>query len=287
MQLSASPLVSIVTPVYNGARYLEDLIQSVLKQDYPHIEHIVIDDGSNDDGATVAVLKRYPHLRWWSRDNRGQYPTINEGMAAARGDILGVICADDAYAVPSAISSVVDYWRTHPECAAVYGRVLAMDANGVPWQFQPHDVAAPFPLWFLRYHTTIAHCSLFVSRDIVVQRQVWFDPETRYNGDRDWILRLYLTGLPFGFVDRALSMYRRHDGQTIHLASVKALADERKRLMRRSGASSFVGGLVHLYIAGYKTCHALRVGGLRGLRNLLRDWRHLRRATGCEGERGR
>ena len=60
----STPLVSIITPVYNGAEYLEELIISVRDhQDYPYIEHIIIDDGSTDDGETVSILKKYPHLR--------------------------------------------------------------------------------------------------------------------------------------------------------------------------------------------------------------------------------
>jgi glycosyltransferase involved in cell wall biosynthesis len=59
MEMNAQPLVSIITPVYNGAEYLDELIQSVLRQDYPNIEHLIIDDGSQDDGATVSVLKKY------------------------------------------------------------------------------------------------------------------------------------------------------------------------------------------------------------------------------------
>ena len=58
MEMNAQPLVSIITPVYNGAEYLDELIQSVLRQDYPNIEHLIIDDGSQDDGATVSVLKK-------------------------------------------------------------------------------------------------------------------------------------------------------------------------------------------------------------------------------------
>ncbi len=63
---SEYPLVTIITPVYNGAKYIEELILSVKAQDYPYIEHIIIDDGSDDGGATVAILKRHTHLRWWS-----------------------------------------------------------------------------------------------------------------------------------------------------------------------------------------------------------------------------
>ena len=71
MALTNMPLVSIITPVYNGAEYLNEMIQSVQRQDYPNIEHLIIDDGSQDDGATVAILEKYPHLRWWSRENKG------------------------------------------------------------------------------------------------------------------------------------------------------------------------------------------------------------------------
>ena len=64
------PLVSIITAVRNGSRYLSALIESVLAQDYPRIEHIVIDDGSDDDDATIRILEQYPHLRWWTRENQ-------------------------------------------------------------------------------------------------------------------------------------------------------------------------------------------------------------------------
>ena len=72
MEVSNFSLVSIITPTCNGAEYLEELIQSVTRQVYPNIEHLVIDDGSQYGGATVAILNRYPHLRWWSRENKGQ-----------------------------------------------------------------------------------------------------------------------------------------------------------------------------------------------------------------------
>src|SRR3990172_9086208 len=85
-------LISVITAVYNGADYLPDLIESVQAQDYTHYEHIIIDDGSTDDGATVAVLQRYAQadsrIRWWTRENKGQYTTQNEAIEAARGDTI-------------------------------------------------------------------------------------------------------------------------------------------------------------------------------------------------------
>ncbi len=280
MQLNESPLVSIVTPVYNGARYLEDLVQSVLKQDYPFIEHIIIDDGSDDDGATVAVLKRYPHLRWWSRENRGQYVTINEGIAAAEGLIVGVISADDVYVTPGAISSVIGYWRSNPGCAFVYGRALRMDAEGLPYPYQLHDMTGLLHPWFQRYYNFIPHCSLFVCRNVITEERMWFDPTTRYCGDWDWIYRLFRTDRTFGFVDQVLSVYRHHDDQVSHIVGMKERAEEKRRLMRKYGLNPSVKGFVHWGIAVYKIAHAYHVGGVSGLRALAGDWRANRRVSG-------
>ncbi len=119
--MSEPPLVSIVTPTFNSARYLEELLRSVEVQDYPRIEHIVIDDGSDDDGATVAILRRHPRVRWWSRENRGQYATLNEGFRAAKGDFVTTISADDTYADPGAIGALVAWLRGHPDHDVAYG----------------------------------------------------------------------------------------------------------------------------------------------------------------------
>ena len=142
------PLVSILTPVYNGSLYLEEFIQSVLAQDYPRIEHIIIDDGSNDGGATIEILKRYPHLRWWSRPNKGQYPTMNEGFAAATGDYVTFMNADDLYAGPKAISSLVEVFLRDPRLDAVYGEFYSIDSQGKPL---PHTGPVSAPMWLLRY----------------------------------------------------------------------------------------------------------------------------------------
>src|SRR5262245_24025055 len=108
MNHAEQPLVSIVTPAFNAAAYLPDLLDSVAAQDYPCIEHIVIDDGSSDDAATPEVLQRYPHVKWWRRENRGQYPTLNEGFRAASGDLVTTISADDRYCDAGAIRALVD-----------------------------------------------------------------------------------------------------------------------------------------------------------------------------------
>ena len=105
------PLVSIVTPTFNSARYLEELLQSVEGQDYPQIEHIVIDDDSRDEGAAVDLLRRHPNVKWCSRENRGQYSTLDEGFRAATGEFVTTISEDDRYVDPGAVGAVAQSSR--------------------------------------------------------------------------------------------------------------------------------------------------------------------------------
>ena len=84
--------------------------------------------GLTDDGATIAILKRYPHLRWWSRENKGQYATMNEGLEAAKGEFVCFISADDLLA-PGAVKIAIKHLMQHPELDGLYGRALIIDID--------------------------------------------------------------------------------------------------------------------------------------------------------------
>ncbi|HEX2696324.1 MAG TPA: glycosyltransferase family 2 protein [Anaerolineales bacterium] len=117
------PLVSIVTPSFNQARYLEAAIQSVLSQDYPRIEYIIV-DGRSTDGS-VEIIKKYANkLAWWvSEKDQGQTDALNKGFSHAKGRILAWLNSDDVYEVGS-ITAAVKCLQENPEVGLVYG-----DAN--------------------------------------------------------------------------------------------------------------------------------------------------------------
>ena len=244
------PLVSIVTPAFNSARYLEKLLRSVEAQDYRSIEHIVIDDGSTDGGATVGLLRRHPNVRWWSRENRGQYATLNEGFRAATGDFITTISADDEYADSRAVGAMAEFLRDHPDCDVVHGYTRHMHEDGSPFPIQPYQ---RYPYWMLRYNLGfILHCSLLVRRAKLIADGVFFDESLRYVGDADWLVRLYLKKYRFCRIETHIAAYRHHGEQASTTATDDRRAnarrlEERARVYRRYGSSRTLTTMVYTY----------------------------------------
>jgi glycosyltransferase involved in cell wall biosynthesis len=128
MTNSRDMLVSIVTPSYNQGRFLERTIQSVLGQEYPKIQYLIIDGGSTDD--SVEIIKRYKRRidYWVSQKDNGQTDAINEGFARAKGEILAWINSDDTFN-PLAVSQAVAFLQNNPEYAGVYADADFIDEN--------------------------------------------------------------------------------------------------------------------------------------------------------------
>jgi len=122
-------LVSVITPSFNQARYLEAAIQSVLGQDYPRIEFILI-DGASTDGSVEIIKKHESGLAYWvSEKDSGQAEAINKGLVRAKGEIVAWLNSDDYY-LPKTISEVVKEFEENPDILMVYGDVLAVDEQG-------------------------------------------------------------------------------------------------------------------------------------------------------------
>ena len=120
--------ISVITPSFNQAQFIERTIQSVLGQNYPHLEYIVIDGGSTDD--TLTILKKYQaRLDWFSEADKGQVDAINKGFKKATGDIVCWLNADDEF-LPNTLQTVANYFNQHPRARLLYGDAEAIDESG-------------------------------------------------------------------------------------------------------------------------------------------------------------
>lgn len=128
MKPTQIPLVSIITPSFNQARFLERTIQSVLQQDYPRIEYIIVDGGSTD-GSREIIQNHQENLAWWvSEQDQGQTDAINKGFNRAKGDILAWLNSDDTYN-PGAVTAAVKFLMENPGVAMVYADCNFVDEN--------------------------------------------------------------------------------------------------------------------------------------------------------------
>jgi glycosyltransferase involved in cell wall biosynthesis len=159
------PLVSIITPSYNQVRFIEVTLRSVLEQDYPNIEYLVV-DGASTDGS-VEIIRRYAdRLAWWaSEKDSGQSEAVNKGLRRARGEIVGWLNSDDLY-LPGAVSAAVAAFRSRPEAGLVYGDALAIDADGKPFNVMH---ARQYTLADLMTFNIICQPAAFMQRSVLEQ----------------------------------------------------------------------------------------------------------------------
>jgi glycosyltransferase involved in cell wall biosynthesis len=227
------PVVSIVTPSFNQARFLESTIRSVLQQGYPNIEYILVDGGSTD--GSVDIIHRYAdRFAWWvSEKDGGQTDAINKGFARAKGDILAWLNSDDTYE-PNAIAEAVESLRARPEVGLVYGDANFIDENG--------GIIGRFPAAQTDYrrlrqgYVHIPQQASFWRADL--WKQVGpLDPSFYFAMDYDLWVRL-TAHAPVQYLPRLWANFRLHDqGKTI--AADARCWPEMLRVHYRDGGSWF------------------------------------------------
>jgi glycosyltransferase involved in cell wall biosynthesis len=200
------PLVSVVTPILNARRFLPELMASLHAQDYPRIEHVVVDGGSTD--GTLEFLQQSAGVVWMTGADAGMYDAINRGFSLAQGEILAYQNADDRYCVPGAISRAVTFLEVHPEVDVVYGDFRFIDEEGRtlprPGRSRTFDRAA------LLRHNYIAPHTAFVRRRVLSEARIWLDPDAQFAGDWDWFVRMALAGRILSYQPGDVAEFRVH-----------------------------------------------------------------------------
>jgi glycosyltransferase involved in cell wall biosynthesis len=230
---SSYPLVSIVTPSYNQARYLEETILSVLNQDYPNLEYIVIDGGSTD-GSLEIIRKYSDRLAWWvSEKDRGQTDAINKGFGRAQGEILAWLNSDDTYE-PGAVREAAAYLAAHPEAGMVYGDARLIGEDGKQLGMFPSRQTDYRKL--LDGYVHIPQQTMFFRADLW-HRLGPLDPDFYFAMDYDLWVRIAKVA-PLHYHPRLWANFRLHgDGKTN--ISDDRCWPEMMRVVVREGGSWF------------------------------------------------
>jgi len=245
-----TPKISIVIPCYNCAPFIEETIQSILNQDYPSLQCLVIDGGSND--GTLDALKKYEgSIEYTSEKDRGQSDAINKGLKLAEGDIVTYLCADDFYE-KDCLRKIADFFVKNPGYKWVYGKCKIVDENGV-------EIRKPLTwyknLWQRRYSYNkllamdfIAQPAVFWRRELT-QEIGFFDVNAHLAMEYDYWLRIGAKYEP-GFIDEYLASFRLHPVSKSSTRFSDA-AKEARDIAKRYAISNKRGFLIPLQYLNY------------------------------------
>jgi glycosyltransferase involved in cell wall biosynthesis len=271
------PKISVVTPSFNSIQTIRETIESVARQDYPHVEHIVVDGGSTD--GTLDLLREYPRLRWISERDEGHYHAMDKGVRTAAGDVFAILNADDCYC-DGVLTRVAAAFRDHPAWDGVFGDVIFVDGEGREI-FRREE--AMFDTQVIRYgFGTVNHQAFFVKTEVYVRLGGYRFREFKNCCDYEFLMRMIQAGCRVGHIPVYIVRYRYHDyGQSADLRVRANMAKESARIRQEYGVpGGRLGKLLQVYARIKRQIEKLLIRGKCDIipGNLLLR-RHLRKKT--------
>jgi len=234
--------ISIITPSYNQAAFLEETIQSVIGQEYPHKEYIVIDGGSSD--GSIEIIRRYSDRlsHWVSEPDRGQSHAINKGFALARGDVLAWLNSDDLY-MPGALRAIAELFFQHPEVDLIYGDYIYTDVGGKVMR-RRHVFSS-----MLLYHDYLGQPAVFFRRSLW-EKVGCLDESLHYCMDWDLFLRMWKVSRS-RHLPTVLATYRLHNTAKSNAEDSELYAQEIHKMQQRHVnqrfSRSWLNHIYHVY----------------------------------------
>ena len=245
------PSLSVVTPSFNGGEFIADAIHSVPQQQAVRVEHIVVDAASSDD--TVAILQRYPQVRWTSQPDRGQSDAINKGFLRATGDLMGWLNADDYY-LPGGLEAIARAAQEHPEADVIYGDCVFVDGDGrIVRSKVEHGFDPAILMYFGCY---IPSTSTFFRRR-VIESGLLLDCNYRVCMDFEYFARLAHAGCRFHYVPQFIAAFRWH-GNNISLSHAAKRAEERQRVQLQFGVPRYSASTLKLLADVHRAKRVMR-----------------------------
>ena len=209
MARRSEPLISIITPSFNSAKYIETTIQSVINQSYKNFEYIIIDGGSND--GTFEIIEKYKDkLSYWvSEPDNGMYQAINKGLAKAKGSIIAYLNSDDIY-YQDTLKKVVNFFNENEKISLVYGRLDFIDKND-NWLYTlnyPKFFINPF----MRANFSAIGQPASFWRGNMSRKNKFFDEDLKLASDFDFFIRIGKS-YKVSYLPEILAAFRVHNQQ--------------------------------------------------------------------------
>lgn len=200
--------ISIITPSFNQADFLEETIRSVLHQGYEELEYFIIDGGSTDGSGAIIARYRDRVAGCVEEPDRGQVEAINKGIARATGEIIAFLNSDDLY-LPGALTAVAAWFRDHPHREWLCGQTIFFGKGHPTTLYRPR-----LPVSAAQALAWEAHCpqpAIFWRRRVMGLMGQGFREDYRYCFDHEWMVRLMLRGVEGGSLPLPLAAYRLHE----------------------------------------------------------------------------